>query len=314
MEPLPGLHLVLQPKGPILDGEPSIHHFSRLTNEARFAYNRDYVDWGDLQPDVPTINLIGPVLLQVPGISSVYLMRTAATLRTLDNLVWTRGRHVVTVGAGILLRGINGFDGYEAKGTVDFFSFAHLFNGIPDLLNVAVDRSHISVPALPSYDSQYTNRQFFIFAQDSFRLTSRLTLNYGLRYENLGAPQSPSGDRDPILQLGQGADLLTRLKNSTLNLAGSSSGYLYQPDNLDFAPRVGFSYSLFRSGNTLLRGSYGIFYDRPFDNLWLTARTNKLDFVEILFGGAAIDFTQPAAQILSSLPPSAHTVPTTLPT
>ena len=58
--------------------------------------------------------------------------------------------------------------------------------------------------------------------------------------------------------------------------AGNGNQQLFGADPTDFAPRVGASYDLFGSGRTLLRGAYGIFYDRPFDNLWENVRNNNL--------------------------------------
>jgi hypothetical protein len=291
----------------------------RMTNEARASYSRDYVDWGDLQPDIPSLQALvrspqGTVLLQLPGITQVYpYENNSHAIELLDNLVWTRGREVITVGAGVLLRGLSGFNGDEAKGIYTFSSLARFWNGTPDILRTSIDRRNLSSPSLPSFDSEYVNRQYFLFAQESFRATSRLLLNYGLRYEYLGAPRSVASTRDTILELGQGPDLLARLRNSTLNFSGGPNGYLYQPDNSDFAVRMGFSYILRGGGTTLFRGSYGIFYDRPFDNLWLTVRENRLDFAQILFSGAAVDFTQPVGDVVPTFAAKYRTLLTSVP-
>ncbi len=80
-----------------------------------------------------------------------------------------------------------------------------------------------------------------------------------------------------MVQLGSGSTLAQQLVGAALvKPSGSGNQQLFGSDKTDFAPRVGASYDLFGSGRTLLRGSYGIFYDRPFDNLWENLRNNNL--------------------------------------
>jgi outer membrane receptor protein involved in Fe transport len=96
--------------------------------------------------------------------------------------------------------------------------------------------------------------------QDKWKLTPRLTLNLGLRYEL----QSVVDERDslsllPILQNGD--PVATLLSNSTLDFAGSSAGRpWYGQDKNNFAPNVGFAWDVFGDGTTALRGAYSISY------------------------------------------------------
>ncbi len=81
-------------------------------------------------------------------------------------------------------------------------------------------------------------RDFNFFAQDQWRVTSRFALNYGIRYEyaQFAQPTQPNADY-PL------------------------TGRINQPGK-NFAPRVGFAYSLDQSAKTVLRASYGLFYAR----------------------------------------------------
>src|SRR5262249_31599426 len=129
-------------------------------------------------------------------------------------------------------------------------------------------------PPLPDSRRRYTYRQFAFFAQDTWRLSSRLAVNYGLRYENFGVPRIAGNQTELLLTLPSGSaaerDLgATRLENRT-------QGALYRSDNNDWSVRLGFSYALREKGRTLLRGSYGLFYDRPFDNYWLPLGLNSM--------------------------------------
>ncbi|HEY6344378.1 MAG TPA: carboxypeptidase regulatory-like domain-containing protein [Bryobacteraceae bacterium] len=288
----------------------------RLTNEARAAYGLDQVGWGE-PGQAPTLQVHIPVSAQgltLPGANPAYPYSSYdSSIELLDNLTWTRGRHMLTTGAGVLLRHLNGFVDYEGNGTYEFGNLTQFMRGTPSVLLTSISRSDLANPTAPDFGSTYQNREYFLFAQDSFRATSRLTLNFGLRYENLGAAQSIGPQPNAVLELGPGSNLIQRLQDATLSLSGGPSGYLYQPDNLDFAPRLGFSYSLFGNGNTLFRGGYGIFYDRPFDNLWETVRANSLDYAQFTFAGAAVDFTQPIAQVLPAYAENYHALITSVP-
>jgi hypothetical protein len=273
----------------------------RVTNEARVAYSVDQVAWAK-PGQLPTLNILTPVSISLPGSTQVYPFSSFdSSVELIDNLVWTHGRHVVTVGAGALLRHINGFENFEGNGIYDFINLQEFLRSTPFFFETTISRANLASPTVPQFGGTYSNREYSGFAQDSFRVTSRLQVNFGLRYENLGNVQSIGPNRNAVLDLGTGANLTQRLANATLNMGGGSNGNLYAPDNLNFAPRAGFSYSLFREGTTVLRGGYGIYYDRPFDNLWETARSNNVDFAEFEFGGAtAINYTQPVSQALLS--------------
>ena len=67
--------------------------------------------------------------------------------------------------------------------------------------------------------------------------------------------------------MGHGTDFNSRLAAATLQ-QGTGNEQIYGADNGDFAPRLGFLFDLFGKSKTIVRGGFGMFYDRPFDNLW----------------------------------------------
>ncbi len=89
------------------------------------------------------------------------------------------------------------------------------------------------------------------FAQDDFRVTRRLTLNLGLRWDVLTWPVEVD-NRQANFDLTTGA-LVVAGSNGTLRTSIPN-------DYHDLGPRLGFAYQLTGDGKTVVRGGYGLFY------------------------------------------------------
>jgi hypothetical protein len=79
--------------------------------------------------------------------------------------------------------------------------------------------------------------------------------------------------KDDVVVLGPGSDMPSRIAGAQL-VAATGNEKLFAPDNRNFAGRFGFSYALGR--DVVIRGGYGIFYDRSFDNLWENLALNNV--------------------------------------
>jgi len=95
-----------------------------------------------------------------------------------------------------------------------------------------------------------TQSAFYGFAQDDFKLTPRLTLNLGLRYEYW---TNPLGDSTQVL-------------NAISNVPGVVTFGVPKTDKNNFAPRVGFAFDPRGNGKTAIRAGFGIAYDVKFQN------------------------------------------------
>jgi hypothetical protein len=96
----------------------------------------------------------------------------------------------------------------------------------------------------------YRQHEHFWYVQDDFRVNSRLTLNVGMRYEYA----TPRWERDNVL---------SNFDPATNTIVKAKDGSIYDralvnPDKNNFAPRVGFAYSL--NPRTVIRGGYGMSY------------------------------------------------------
>lgn len=115
-------------------------------------------------------------------------------------------------------------------------------------------------------EANYTVKEFALFGQDSWRITPKLTINYGLRFEKQFNP-SAQANNDPILNL---------IRNTSFPyLGGNTLDPAQIPDSQNqFGPRLGFAYDPFGDGKTVIRGYAGIYYARtplivlaaPFNN------------------------------------------------
>jgi hypothetical protein len=274
-----------------------------LTSESRISWSSDLVHVDRTRPEVPTLQSFDGTML--PGSPAFYGYRNRSrNWQLVENLAWVKGRHALKIGGGALLRQVDGQltlgrDGYYAFGSLQDFG-----SDRPGLVYAAVSRANAAQPALPDYARRYRYDQFFAFAEDSFRAAGRLVLNYGVRYENFGAPRNTGQVKDAIVHLGSGATFAEQLvsRDTALVFPGPGDQPLYRRDNNDWAVRAGFSYALRSSFRTVLRGAYGVFYDRPFDNLWQNLRNNAVAVESSFLLEPTTDYLRPVSSLLRSFP------------
>ncbi len=279
---------------------------ANLTNEARLGYSSDDLHWNRPHPEIPALMSVDGAVL--PGSPAFYAYKNVNnSWELLDNVIWTRGRHLVTGGAGLLVRSS---DGYQTTGRDGEFVFSNIIFfalAIPGAFRASIDRNSLPTVEQPGYHRTYQYNDYSLFAQDTYKVSSRLTANYGVRYEYYGCPKNTGTTKDSLVELGSGSNLAQQLTTASLVTPGSGDQQLFGADKKDFAVRAGASYDLFGSGRTLLRGGYGIFYDRPFDNLWETLRSNDLLVPPAFFPSQNIfqtgfNYLAPIAKVLASLP------------
>jgi hypothetical protein len=124
-------------------------------------------------------------------------------------------------------------------------------------------------PFRPSTSTRhYRFNDFAAFFQDTWRLTSRLTLSSGLRYEYFGEQHSPGAERalDANFYYGDSGNIFERIASGrllrTIDAPDKYRNHFYLPNRGNFAPRAGFSYDLTGNGKTLFHSGFGIFYNR----------------------------------------------------
>jgi len=239
--------------------------FSYLRNKFLFDQHVNHEPPSDLgfQYDPTLASAAGPPFIQVAGYASVGDPITGPR-NTFQNtydvsaaLSWIRGRHDMKFGGGFQRDQINALQGIASNGFFVFapfpFSdaFASFLSGVPVFfLQGGGDLPrHIRGKALNFY------------GQDTYKVTSRLTLNYGLRWE-LPFPNTELQNKQNLFVPGAQSRVFPDAPPGLLypGDAGVPSG-LIPAQKTAFAPRVGLALDPTGSSHWLISAAYGIFYE-----------------------------------------------------
>jgi hypothetical protein len=126
-----------------------------------------------------------------------------------------------------------------------------------------------------SYARSYRYNDWAFYGEDNYRITPRLTLNLGLRYEHYGVQHNNKDNLDSNFYPGSGSSIEAQVRSGNLFIANQSPvGQFWAPRWGTYAPRVGFAYDIFGSGQSSLRGGFGISYERNFGNVTYNASFN----------------------------------------
>ncbi len=141
----------------------------------------------------------------------------------------------------------------------------------------------------PSFARSYRYKDWAGYAQDSFRITPRLTFNYGVRYEHYGVQHNDNQSLDSNLYYGAGSSIFQQVANGQVMIAPKSPiGQLWSPRWGTVAPRVGFAYDIFGNGRDSLRGGFGISYERNFGNITFNTIQNPPAYGTIQVYGTSV--------------------------
>ena len=154
--------------------------------------------------------------------------------------------------------------------------------------------------ALPNYYRGFRANEVAAYAQDDWRINPRLTLNLGVRWEYFGPPHNfqPGLDanfyhRGSVTPIPEATDNPFYPVNSAyaaLFATGSvqqRNHDLWNKDLNNFGPRLGFAFDTFGNQKLVLRGGFGVNYDRLFNNVFENIRFNPPFFAIGLLGSSA---------------------------
>ena len=236
-------------------------------------------------PNAPTLNRIPNITIAGGwagnGVYEEPIISKTSDWMGADDLSWVKGNHVLQFGAFYLYGTKQQNTFTDPQGTFDF-SGVHTGDPAADYM-LGLDDTY------SQNNTQNTGtfhaKQIEAYAQDDWRVNSRLVLNLGVRWQHY-TPDTVNGNQvtnfnpalydptqapavnvngslqinsqnQPITASGQIANLVNGLEFAGKN--GVPIGFYHTP-KLNFGPRVGFAYDVFGDGKTSVRGGYGIGY------------------------------------------------------
>lgn len=181
-----------------------------------------------------------------------------------NSLTWSKGKHVWKFGGEV--RGFGAFDGRIPDGTYGTFAF----NGSMTRSSVGYADFLLGIPQSatrldPFTNRMRTNKEVGLFFTDSFKVSSRLTLDYGLRYDYYALPTFTDGlmfnwDKatNTVNVTPEGRDRIHPLYPSSIRIGDGPVVPL--ADKKNFRPRLSAAYRL--TDRFVFRGGYGTFTER----------------------------------------------------
>ncbi len=271
---------------------------SNLINEARFSYGRN---WGDIYDDViqggspkdlgintPNPNQTLPPWIWISG--GPYMFNSfrpaqslGASYQYADQIAWSKGSH--TIRAGFEYERVHYFSTPGAyRGWLYFGTFNDFLVGGPGNIFMSITNRGDSPEGELSHNYRQNNASGFI--QDDWKASSTLTLNLGLRWEYNSMLNDLNGNMTsvwpkllaavptpPTVPTTSGPGLVGYVVPQNTNPKyGIPPNGVYQTDNnnsieghppyTNFGPRIGFAWQPTSKGNLVVRGGFGMFYDR----------------------------------------------------
>jgi Carboxypeptidase regulatory-like domain/TonB-dependent Receptor Plug Domain len=258
------------------------HAFSStLANEFRVTYlRRKFIDqrFGAGDDYAGAIGLDGVTAsafpaFTIPGyasLSNANLARTQTPItdsQLLEALSWFKGKHAFKFGVEARFGGNSEVRDRGSSGSLSFSPLFTSNNSAPNTGNALATflLGEVNAGAVQISDRITTRAEYYAFyTQDDWRLTDRLTLNYGLRYD-LELPRREVTNR------------MNSFDATRINPVSGTPGVVtfagingtperaFKTDVNNIGPRVGFAYRLGGSERTVLRGGAGVFYGQTVD-------------------------------------------------
>lgn len=173
-----------------------------------------------------------------------------------------------------------GYDGFHGDNLTFFgpaasiptYNFANVADFLQDKINtesgVAFNLQTGQQAGLLGGSFQFVGSTFGFFAQDAWKANRKLTLTYGLRWDNFGNPSPINGSIESNFFYGSGSTISDQVANGYVKQVSHAFNHSIKA----WSPRVGFAYDPTAKGVWLVRGGFGLYHD------WITLGNAQNEF------------------------------------
>ncbi len=242
-------------------------------NAFRFGYNRAHISAQNVLPGFPAGLYLVPGIpftnggsLAVTGLDNIGNQQYPADgkynlFEWSDDVTRTWGRH--TLKAGIIFKRIRTFR-VLSNGNGGYYNNT---GGLTSLLQGQSTSYIQQLPCCP-LDRDYRQNLLGFYGQDDFKVTPRLTFNLGVREEFMTPPSEVHNKASNLPNVMATSPLI--------------QNPFFQTHKVNLAPRIGFAWDSRGNGKMVVRGGFGIFYDQPIPNYWISSTYSMPPFAQLV--------------------------------
>ncbi len=179
-----------------------------------------------------------------------------------DDITWTKGAQTIRLGASVSRLQSNTYMPFRQGSTWAFAGLSGFLTGTPTVLSW----TPLTIPSNdPGAGPAYANRdlrdiEFTPYFQDDWKVSSKLTVNFGVRWEFISNPVDQHNDLFAI----------TNFATAT-NFTNVPNVFVKNPTYKNFDPRAGFAFDPFKDHKTSIRGGIGIYHDLILPAMYIPA-------------------------------------------